>query len=93
MARGSSGFRTVVKIAKAIDRASKQAERDRQRRNREIKREAMAQQRHAEQAVRAKARSEAQAIKHEFQTAKECFEDRAEERRNVKEEIINEYMR
>ncbi len=93
MARRSSGLRAVVKVAKAIDSAAKQAERDRQRRNRELEREAKARQRHAEQAERARARAEAQTIKDELQTAKECFEHRVEERRLVKEEIISEYMR
>lgn len=93
MARRSSGLRTVVKIAKSIDRAAKQAERDRQRRNREIEREDKARQRRAEQEQRVMARAEAQAIKDEFQIAKECFNDRAEERRLVKQDIITEYMR
>jgi GTP1/Obg family GTP-binding protein len=93
MARRSNELRTVIKIAKTIDRAAKQAERDRQRRNREIELEAKARQRRAEQAERARVRAEAQAIKDEFQTAKACFEDRAEERRLVKEDIISAYMR
>ncbi|WP_445366028.1 hypothetical protein ACJJJB_08120 [Microbulbifer sp. ANSA001] len=99
MAR-SSGLRTVIKVAKAIDRASKQAERERIRRIKAIEREEKAQIRRAAQAERERlraererVRAEARALKDEAQYAKECFEDRAEDRRLAKEDIINEYVR
>jgi hypothetical protein len=108
MARRSSGLRAIVGIVKIIDRAGKQAERDKQRRISEQERErqrlrreaerdadkqAKVRKRAAEQAVRDSSKSKAQAIKDEWQAAKECFEYRIEERRAVKEEIINEFMR
>jgi hypothetical protein len=38
-------------------------------------------------------RTENQAMKDELADAKEAYQDRVEERRIIKEEIINEYMR
>lgn len=93
MARRSSGFGTAVKIIKVVDRDLKRAERERQRRQREAERQARAEIRRAEQQERAAARAAAKALKDEFQTGKEIYEDRALERRIAKEDIINEYMR
>jgi hypothetical protein len=104
MARGPSLLRAVVGIAKAVDRAGKQAERNRQRSikayeresqraKRDADRQEKALQRDAEQTARESVKSKTQAIKDESRMAKECFDYRVEERRIAKEEIINEYMK
>jgi hypothetical protein len=104
MARRSSGLRLVVDVVKIIDRAGKQAERNKQRlireyerevqrSNREAARQAKIAQRDAGLAERAHSRSKSQAIKDELRIAKQCFEYRIDERRSVKEEFIKEYMR
>jgi hypothetical protein len=93
MARRSSGLKTAFKVIKAIDRAAKQSDRDRQRRVLERDRAEKAAARQELQRDRQNARAEAQALKDEFQTAQEIYEDRVVERRVVKEEVINQYMR
>jgi hypothetical protein len=104
MARRSSGLRTVIRVAKAFDRAAKQAERDRLRRIREAERDEKARKREEQRRVKAlekaekdrvkaEAKAAAQALIDELSEAKRLYERRVKERQLAKKKAISTFMR
>lgn len=104
LARRGSGLRTVVKVAKAIDRASKQAARDAQRRDKARQRaEAQALREH-ERSVREAQRELKKQVKLQKSAAKQAFKDalvganeeyleRCEDRAALRKQFIQEVLR
>jgi preprotein translocase subunit SecD len=99
MARGGSGFRTAIRVAKAIDRAGKQAARDAERRRRQLEREEAQRQREAERRLRdqekarvaeqkAQIAAEKAQFKKETQLAARAYEVRCQKRKQLTKRYI-----
>lgn len=104
MARRSSGLRTVVKIAKAIDRANKQAAREAQRREKAQQRYEAQAQREYQKSLREAERERKQIERLRKSEAKQAFKDaladanteyveRCEERAALRKQFVQEVLR
>lgn len=104
MARRGSGLRTVMKVAKAIDRANKQAVREAQRREKSRQRvEAQAQreyQKSLREAEREKTQNERlrkseakQAFKDALAYANEEYLERCEDRAALRKQFVQEVLK
>lgn len=104
MARKGSGLRTVVKIAKAIDRANKKAVRQAEQRRKEHLREEARRQREYEKMLRQQEKEattrEKERIAYEkaqfklsLEQAKSAYDGRCKNRENLRNEYINKEVR
>ncbi len=104
LARRSSGFRTAVKIVKAIDRANKQAIRESQRREkarqraeaqaiREHEKSVRNAQRELARQVRLKASESKKALKDALLDANEEYLERCNDRAALRKQFIQEVLK
>lgn len=92
MGRKGSGFRTAVKVVKAIDKAQKQSAREAERRRRARAREEAAQRREDDRRARGAEKARIQHEKARRKAAKEheksLFEERAQKRAELRAQFI-----
>jgi len=103
VARGGSGLRTAIKIAKAIDRAQKQSAREASRQHKKREREQAKRQREHNQRIRQQEReqiaeekailaAEKKRFKQSLENAKYAFEERCIKRQELRNKIVDQEL-
>ncbi|MCM2973807.1 hypothetical protein [Larsenimonas suaedae] len=90
--RKNAKERAQTKASRELDRQLKAEEKAFERERKELERQLKADEKAFADAQKEQSRMEIQAIKDEQKIAKECFEQRMEERVTLREDIIREYM-
>lgn len=93
MGRRGSGFGTVIKVVKAVDRAQKQAARNADQDRRRREREAAAEARERERERRARDRDAAAKMKANWKLAKEAEKEAYEKRVKQRAALRVEFVR
>ncbi len=86
MAKKSSGLRTIIKVAKAIDKANKKAIKNSEKLEKQHERE-------KKQIEHLKISTEKAHFKEEIEFAKYSYEERCKERKNLRNKFVNQEIR
>ncbi len=97
MARKGSGFGTAIKIVKAIDRAQRQSARESERNATKLQREHERNLREIEKERRSAEKlniaEEKRQFKSSLEVAKLAFENRCQERKNLRHKFIDQELK